>query len=89
MIYMRNITITTAKSATYLENVGSYPPDPLIYLQARLYFPPPEMIRSAPLYAIAARMREVAYCLDITDRPLEIEASGLPKLQDCRKGPGA
>jgi len=22
MIYMRNITITTAKSATYLENVG-------------------------------------------------------------------
>ena len=24
MIYMRNITITTAKSATYLENVGSY-----------------------------------------------------------------
>ena len=23
MIYMRNITITTAKSATYLENVGS------------------------------------------------------------------
>lgn len=68
---------------------ASYPPDPLIYLQARLYFPPPEMIRSAPLYAIAARMREVAYCLDITDRPLEIEASGLPKLQDCRKGPGA
>jgi len=25
MIYMRNITITTAKSATYLENVGGYP----------------------------------------------------------------
>ena len=24
MIYMRNITITTAKSATYLENVGLY-----------------------------------------------------------------
>ena len=24
MIYMRNITITTAKSATYLENVGSW-----------------------------------------------------------------
>ena len=24
MIYMRNITITTAKSATYLENVGFY-----------------------------------------------------------------
>ena len=24
MIYMRNITITTAKSATYLENVGKY-----------------------------------------------------------------
>ncbi len=26
MIYMRNITITTAKSATYLENVGSSTP---------------------------------------------------------------
>ena len=25
MIYMRNITITTAKSATYLENVGENP----------------------------------------------------------------
>lgn len=25
MIYMRNITITTAKSATYLENVGYIP----------------------------------------------------------------
>ena len=25
MIYMRNITITTAKSATYLENVGLNP----------------------------------------------------------------
>ena len=24
MIYMRNITITTAKSATYLENVGTH-----------------------------------------------------------------
>lgn len=69
--------------------LASYPPDPLIYLKARLYHPPPEMIRSAPLHAIAARMREIAYCLDVTDRPLELESDGLPKLQDCRRGPGA
>ena len=68
---------------------ASYPPDPLIFLKARLYHPDPEMIRSAPLHAIAARMREIAYCLDVTDRPLEIEPNGLPKLHDCRRGPGA
>lgn len=68
---------------------ASYPPDPLIFLKARLYHPTPEMIRSAPLHAIAARMREIAYCLDVTERPLELEPDGLPKLQDCRRGPGA
>lgn len=69
--------------------VASYPPDPLIYLKARLYYPPPDMIRSAPLHAIAARMREIAYCLDVTERPLEVQQDGLPKLHDCRRGPGA
>ncbi|WP_233253524.1 hypothetical protein, partial [Paracoccus binzhouensis] len=40
MIYMRNITITTAKSATYLENVGCSitKPDTKVCLAIRFFF---------------------------------------------------
>ncbi|SEN35022.1 hypothetical protein SAMN04488103_104260 [Gemmobacter aquatilis] len=68
---------------------AAYPPDPLIFLKARLYHPAPQTIRSAPLHAIAARMREIASCLDVTVQPLDRAPDGLPKLQDCQSGPGA
>ena len=43
---------------------ASYPPDPNIRLMARIYYPkPPYHFRE-----IAHRIREIAYCLDVTDR---------------------
>lgn len=46
---------------------ASYPPDPNIRLYARVYTAtkPPNDFR-----AIARRMREIAYCLDVTDQLL-------------------
>lgn len=67
---------------------ASYPPDPLIFLKARLYFPAPWNERRQQFGAIAARMREIAYCLDVTDKSLELLADGTPKLTDCRAGAG-
>jgi hypothetical protein len=68
---------------------ASYPPDPLIYLQARLYFPDPWNVHNNPFAPIADRMREMARCLDITDRELEVTAEGVPLVAGCRDGVGA
>lgn len=48
---------------------ASYPPDPAIMLQARLYNPP-LFDELHPLFEpIADRLREIALCLDVTDTP--------------------
>lgn len=67
---------------------ASYPPDPNIRLKARIYYSkPPYNFRE-----IAHRMREIAYCLDVTDRLGKDGRSpektvdpygGLPMLEDC------
>ncbi|WP_457647070.1 hypothetical protein [Profundibacter sp.] len=67
---------------------ASYPPDPNIRLMARIYYPkPPYHFRE-----IAHRIREIAYCLDVTDRldkdgrspekPVDPDGE-LPILEDC------
>jgi hypothetical protein len=69
--------------------LASYPPDPLIYLQARLYFPDPWNVHNNPFAPIADRMREIAHCLDVTDRALDVTAEGIPLVAGCRDGVGA
>jgi hypothetical protein len=67
---------------------ASYPPDPLIYLQARLYLPEPWMERREKLGVVADRMREIAYCLDVTDREIELDAEGQRRIAGCKVGAG-
>ena len=46
-------------------------PDPRLYLKARVYGPPPRMDAFAPMLPkVAARLREIAFCLDVTDEVL-------------------
>jgi len=46
---------------------ASYPPDRRIYLKARVYRPEPFEETRTRFARIAERMREIAYCLDVTD----------------------
>jgi hypothetical protein len=68
--------------------LASYPPDPLIYLQARHYSPEPWSETREQLDGIVARMREVAACLDVTDREIELALNGSRKLSGCKTGAG-
>ena len=68
--------------------VASYPPDPLIYLQARHYSPEPWSETREELDDIVARMREIATCLDVTDREIELKADGSRNLSECKTGAG-
>jgi hypothetical protein len=68
--------------------IASYPPDPLIYLQARHYSPENWEETSEELDDIVARMREIAACLDVTDREIEFNADGQRKLSGCKTGAG-
>lgn len=65
---------------------ATYAPDDRIRLKARLYFPPDPA--NAPNYfrEVAERMREVAYCLDVTDEIVEVPTIH-PKLLGCRAKP--
>jgi hypothetical protein len=72
----------------YCHILASYPPDPLIYLQARHYSPQNWNETREELDDIVARMREIAACLDVTDRELELDQSGLPKHTTCKTGAG-
>lgn len=67
---------------------ASYPPDPLIYLQARLYSPENWNETKDEFDDIVARMREIAVCLDVTDREIELEADASRKLSGCKAGAG-
>jgi hypothetical protein len=46
---------------------ATYPPDNLIWLMARLYFPDFPADRPNFFHQVVARMREFTYCLDVTD----------------------
>jgi hypothetical protein len=61
---------------------ASYPPDDYIRLKARLYFPPNPA--DAPTYFrdVVDRMREVAYCLDVTDNLINVPEV-YPDLTGC------
>ncbi len=65
---------------------AAYAPDDRIRLKARLYFPPDPA--DAPTYFrdVAERMREVAYCLDVTDELINVRAVH-PNPSGCRKKP--
>ena len=65
------------------------PPDPLIYLKARLYHPQDWDKTRGELDDMVARMREIAACLDVTGRELEHNADGTPKLTGCKTGAGS
>lgn len=60
--------------------IASYAPDDFVLLQARLYFPPDPADRPNYFRDVVQRMREIAYCLDITDQPM---AKPDRNLQDC------
>ncbi|WP_426033628.1 hypothetical protein [Cypionkella sp. TWP1-2-1b2] len=65
---------------------ATYPPDDRIRLTAALYFPPDPADAPSYFRQVAERMREVAYCLDVTDeRPKALAAP--PKLSGCRPKP--
>lgn len=62
---------------------AAYAPDDRIRLKARLYFPPDPA--DAPTYFrdLAERMRDVAYCLDVTDERVDVPVVH-PTLSGCR-----
>ncbi|MFN3825955.1 MAG: hypothetical protein ACK4RN_18475 [Pseudorhodobacter sp.] len=69
---------------------ASYPPDNMIVLLARIYFPEPLEDLRGNFAAMAKRMREIVYCLDVTEgeRELALDADGNPILSGCRVKPG-
>lgn len=72
----------------YCHILASYPPDPLIYLQARHYSPENWDETREELDDIVARMREITACLDVTDREIELKADGSRNLSECKAGAG-
>ncbi|MBL4917173.1 hypothetical protein [Szabonella alba] len=69
----------------------AYPPDNMIFLHARIYSPEPLEDLRGNFAAMAKRMREIAYCLDVTEaeRELALDPDGNPILGNCRVKPGA
>ena len=65
---------------------ATYPPDDYVKLKARLYWPPDPA--DAPTYFrdVARRMREVAYCLDVTDELIDVSEVH-PTLTGCGPEP--
>lgn len=49
--------------------LATYAPDDRLRLMARLYFPPDPVDRPNYFRNVVQRMREIAHCLDITERP--------------------
>lgn len=74
----------------YCEVLATYPLDPAITLKARFYHPIAIAELAPQLPAIAARMREIALCLDVTAAPLADSEAALeallaanPTLSEC------
>ena len=62
-------TVSDSESSNLCVVLASYPPDPAITLQARLYNPPPFAELHGRFEPIADRLREIALCLDVTAAP--------------------
>jgi hypothetical protein len=62
---------------------ATYPPDDRIRLKARLYHPSNLMGRPDRFRDIAERMRDLAYCLDVTDDSVDVPKAR-PTLSGCR-----
>jgi hypothetical protein len=62
---------------------ATYLPDDRIRLKARLYFPPDPMDSPTLFRDVAERMRDVAYCLDVSERMIDVPEVR-PSLSGCR-----
>lgn len=65
---------------------ATYPPDDGIRLTARLYFPDDPADRPDYFRDVVERMRDLVYCLDVTENPDKI-GKVFPKLSGCRPEP--
>ncbi len=64
----------------FCQMLATYPLDPAITLKARFYRPIPIAELAPQLPAIAARMREIALCLDVTEAPPSAPEAALAAL---------
>ncbi|MEX1662769.1 hypothetical protein AB4874_14100 [Thioclava sp. 15-R06ZXC-3] len=62
---------------------ATYPPDDGIRLKARLYFPEDPATRPGYFREVAERMRDLVYCLDVTDDLINVQKDR-PTLTGCR-----
>ncbi len=60
-------TTTTGGKLTFCVVYANYPPDPNIFLKARIYDPARFENGNSSFEAIAKRMSQIAYCLDVTE----------------------
>lgn len=65
---------------------ATYAPDDRIRLKGRLYFPPDPADSPTYFRDVAERMREVTYCLDVTDEFIDVPVVH-SKLLGCRAKP--
>jgi hypothetical protein len=63
--------------------VSTYAPDERIRLKARLYRPPDPAEQPTRFRDVIERLREVAYCLDVTEGIVDVPTV-YPDLKDCR-----
>ena len=66
--------------------VATYAPDDNIRLKARLYFPPDPADQPTRFHDVVERLREVAYCLDVTDKLVDVPTV-YPDLKGCGPEP--
>lgn len=62
---------------------ATYAPDDNIRLKARLYFPPDPIQQPTRFRDVVERLREVAYCLDVTEKLVEVPKV-YPDLKGCK-----
>lgn len=59
------------------------PPDDNIVLKPRLYFPPDPIDQPTRFRDVVERLREVAYCLDVTEKLVDVPTV-YPDLKGCK-----
>lgn len=62
---------------------ATYAPDDNIRLKARLYFPPDPIDEPTRFRDVVERLREVAYCLDVTEKLVDVPKV-YPDLKGCK-----
>jgi hypothetical protein len=63
--------------------IATYAPDERIRLTARLYFPPDPIEQPTRFRDVVERLREVAYCLDVTEKLVDVPTV-YPDLKGCK-----